>query len=78
MVYVIPCPHWPSNAYEWISSSRTYGWPTKQQIREIVNQADHIRKYDGADKGRRYQLISSEDSDVLDNRGDRFNSMDSG
>ncbi|KAL3861275.1 hypothetical protein ACJMK2_007318 [Sinanodonta woodiana] len=38
MVFVIPCPNWPSSASEWISRARLYGWPTETQIRKIVDK----------------------------------------
>src|SRR6218665_3913792 len=37
-VYSVQCPHWPSEAQEWITRKRSHGWPSEQLIDEIVRE----------------------------------------
>ncbi|KAK3601266.1 hypothetical protein CHS0354_040446 [Potamilus streckersoni] len=41
-VSVIYCPKWPSCALEWVTRTRLYGWPSQQQISDIVRKGIYL------------------------------------
>ena len=42
MVPCIWCPQWPKEAKDWIFRQRNYGWPTRHNIKQIVQSGCHV------------------------------------